>query len=184
MVGKAKYTLGYNGALQALGPGRHRTHPAPGTLPRSGFLSTIQGLARAPLSEPPTMQTKHARQLAYASTLLTPVALMAITAVRWRTGPCAASAHASVWALMAFAALLAASKNPYRAIAACIMYLPVGYMLTTEPCTAARSQGAGGLIYLLSPLFALWVLIGAFIGGWLLRVVLGLSPETPQQKIE
>jgi hypothetical protein len=135
------------------------------------------------MSELPTMQTRHARQLAYASTLLTPVALMAITAVRWRTGPCAASAHASVWALMAFAALLATSKNPYRAMAACIMYLPVGYIFTTEPCTAARSQGAGGLIYLLSPLFVLWVLIGAFIGGWLLRVVLGLSPETPQQKL-
>lgn len=126
------------------------------------------------------MNTKHARQLAYASILLTPVTLMAVTALRWRTGPCAASAHASVWALMAFSALLTASKNPYRAIAACIMYLPVGYVFATEPCTAARSQGAGGLIYLLSPLFVLWILAGSFIGGWLLRVLFGLSPKAPQ----
>lgn len=70
--------------------------------------------------------------------------------------------------------LLIISKNPYRAIAACLAYLPVGYVFATEPCTAPRSQGAGGLIYLLAPVFVSFVVLGAFIGGFFLRQVFGL----------
>lgn len=121
------------------------------------------------------MHIKQARLLAVASIALTPIVLMALTAYRWRTGSCAGNVHDSVWLLMLFAASLVMTKNPYSAIAACMTYLPVGYIFSTEPCTAPQSQGAGGLIYLLSPLFLGFVLIGTFIGGWLLRLMLGIS---------
>jgi hypothetical protein len=120
------------------------------------------------------MNIKTARNFATASILLTPIILMAVTAYRWRTGPCAGSAHGSVWILMLFAASLVMTKNPYSAIAACLAYLPVGYIFTTEPCTAPRSQGAGGLFYIMAPLFIGFILIATIIGGWILRLILGL----------
>lgn len=123
------------------------------------------------------MNIKNARRLAAASILLTPIVLMAVTAYRWRTGSCAGDVHGSVWILMLFAASLVMTKNPYSAIAACLAYLPVGYIFSTEPCTAPRSQGAGGLIYLMAPLFIGFVLFGTVIGGWILRLVFGISHE-------
>jgi hypothetical protein len=125
------------------------------------------------------MNIKTARRLATASILLTPIVLMAVTAYRWRTGQCAGSAHGSVWILMLFAASLVMTKNPYSAIAACLAYLPVGYIFTTEPCTAPRSQGAGGLFYIMAPLFIVFILIATMIGGWILRLVFGISNEAP-----
>ena len=125
------------------------------------------------------MNIKNARRLATASILLTPIVLMAVTAYRWRTSSCAGDVHGSVWILMLFAASLVMTKNPYSAIAACLAYLPVGYIFSTEPCTAPRSQGAGGLIYLMAPLFIGFVLFGTVIGGWILRLVFGISQETP-----
>ncbi len=132
------------------------------------------------------MNIKTARRLAAASIVLTPIVLMAVTAYRWRTGPCAGAVHGSVWILMLFAASLVMTKNPYSAIAACLAYLPVGYIFTTEPCTAPRSQGAGGLIYLLIPLFIGFILIGTFVGGWILRLVFGIriSPPLPSTSEE
>ena len=124
------------------------------------------------------MNIKNARRLAAASILLTPIVLMAVTAYRWRTGSCAGDVHGSVWILMLFAASLVMTKNPYSAIAACLAYLPVGYIFSTEPCTAPRSQGAGGLIYLMAPLFIGFVLFGTVIGGWILRLVFGISHES------
>ncbi len=125
------------------------------------------------------MKINNIRRLATASILLTPIVLMAVTAYRWRTGSCAGNVHGSVWLLMVFAASLVMSKNPYSAIAACLAYLPVGYIFSTEPCTAPRSQGAGGLIYLMAPLFIGFVLFGTVIGGWILRLVFGISHEAP-----
>ena len=125
------------------------------------------------------MNIKNARRLAAASILLTPIVLMAVTAYRWRTSSCAGDVHGSVWILMLFAASLVMTKNPYSAIAACLAYLPVGYIFSTEPCTAPRSQGAGGLIYLMAPLFIGFVLFGTVIGGWILRLVFGISHEAP-----
>ena len=125
------------------------------------------------------MNIKNARRLAAASILLTPIVLMAVTAYRWCTSSCAGDVHGSVWILMLFAASLVMTKNPYSAIAACLAYLPVGYIFSTEPCTAPRSQGAGGLIYLMAPLFIGFVLFGTVIGGWILRLVFGISHETP-----
>ena len=123
------------------------------------------------------MNIKNARRLAAASILLTPIVLMAVTAYRWRTGSCAGDVHGSVWILMLFAASLVMTKNPYSAIAACLAYLPVGYIFSTEPCSAPRSQGAGGLIYLMAPLFIGFVLFGTVIGGWILRLVFGISND-------
>lgn len=125
------------------------------------------------------MNIKNARRLATASILLTPIVLMAVTAYRWRTSLCAGDVHGSVWILMLFAASLVMTKKPYSAIAACLAYLPVGYIFSTEPCSAPRSQGAGGLIYLMAPLFIGFVLFGTMIGGWILRLVLGISHEAP-----
>ncbi|MFZ6799066.1 hypothetical protein [Undibacterium sp. Di24W] len=125
------------------------------------------------------MNIKTARRLAAASIILTPIVLMAVTAYRWRTGSCAGNVHGSVWILMLFAASLVMTKNPYSAIAACLAYLPVGYIFSTEPCTAPRSQGAGGLIYLLIPLFVGFILTGTFIGGWILRLVFKISLSAP-----
>jgi len=125
------------------------------------------------------MNLKNARRLAAATILLTPIILMAVTAYRWRTGSCAGSAHGSVWILMLFAASLVMTKNPYSAIAACLAYLPVGYIFSTEPCTAPRSQGAGGLIYIMAPLFIGFILIGTFVGGWMLRLLFGISNKAP-----
>lgn len=84
--------------------------------------------------------------------------------------------------LMIFAVFLATTENPYRAIAACFMYLPIGYIFTTEPCTSARSQGAGGLIYLISPLFVLFILCGTFIGGWVLRLIFGITGQSTENR--
>lgn len=125
------------------------------------------------------MNIKTARRFAAASILLTPIVLMAITAYRWRTGSCAGNVHGSVWILMLFAASLVMTKNPYSAIAACLAYLPVGYIFSTEPCTAPRSQGAGGLIYIMAPLFIGFILIATIIGGWILRLVFRISFNTP-----
>jgi hypothetical protein len=116
--------------------------------------------------------------VALTSIILTPIALMLVTSFRWGTGSCAGTAHGSVFVLMIFAAYLATTKNPYRAIAACLIYLPIGYIFTTEPCTASRSQGAGGLIYLISPLFVLFIFFGSFIGGWILRLIFGLANQS------
>ena len=125
------------------------------------------------------MNLKTARRLAAASILLTPIVLMAVTAYRWRTGPCAGKVHGSVWILMLFAASLVMTKNPHSAIAACLAYLPVGYIFSTEACTAPRSQGAGGLFYIMAPLFIGFVLFGTVIGGWILRLVFGISHDAP-----
>nr|WP_315486476.1 hypothetical protein [uncultured Undibacterium sp.] len=125
------------------------------------------------------MNIKNARRLAAATILLTPIILMAVTAYRWRTGSCAGNVHGSVWILMLFAASLVMTKNPYSAIAACLAYLPVGYIFSTEPCTAPRSQGAGGLIYIMAPLFIGFILIATIIGGWILRLMFGISDKAP-----
>jgi hypothetical protein len=124
------------------------------------------------------MKIKTVRIAALACIALTPIALLLVTAFRWQTGACAGTAHGSVFVLMIFAAYLATTKNPYRAIAACLIYLPIGYIFTTEPCTAARSQGAGGLIYLTSPLFVLFIFFGSFVGGWIWNTVFGLTNES------
>ena len=104
---------------------------------------------------------------------------MAVTAYRWRTGSCAGNVHGSVWILMLFAASLGMTKNPYSAIAACLAYLPVGYIFSTEPCAAPRSQGAGGLIYIIAPLFIAFILIGTVVGGWILRLLFKNSFNAP-----
>ena len=130
------------------------------------------------------MRKNRERFFAFASILFTPVVLMTVIAYRWRAGSCVGTVHESIWFFMIFAAYLATTINPYRAIAACLIYLPIGYFFTTEPCAAPRSQGAGGLIYLMSPIFILFILFGSIFGGWILRALVNMKRKLTVQPDE
>lgn len=128
------------------------------------------------------MRVDRARVWATLVVIATPLIGAALIEYRWQ-GNCRHYVHGSYSIFAVLAVLLILSKNPFRAIAACLAYLPVGYILATEPCTAARSQGAGGLIYLLSPLFAGFVVFWAFVGGYVLRRLFGLEVP-PEVQVE
>jgi len=127
------------------------------------------------------MLVDRARVWAALIVLATPLLRSAVIEYRWQ-GNCRYYVHENFWILIfvVFAVILIFTKNPFRSIAACLAYLPVGYIFATEPCTAPRSQGAGGLIYLLSPLFACFVVFWAFVGGYFLGLLFGL--EAPQER--
>ena len=125
------------------------------------------------------MLVDRARVWAALIVFATPLLVSAVIEYRWQ-GNCRHYLHESFTVFVVFAVILIFSKNPFRSIAACLAYLPVGYIFATEPCTAPRSQGAGGLIYLLSPLFACFVVFWAFVGGYFLRLLFGL--EAPQER--
>lgn len=122
----------------------------------------------------PGMSLQRARFIALLVVLLTPFVGAAVIEYRWQ-GHCRYYVHESFWLFAIFAVALVATRNPLRAIAGCLCYLPVGYIFAVEPCTAPRSQGAGGLIYVISPMFVGFVVVGAFVGGFLLRHLFGLK---------
>ncbi|MBK8285071.1 MAG: hypothetical protein IPK97_09390 [Ahniella sp.] len=89
--------------------------------------------------------------------------------IYWRHGPsCAQAGQDSIALLIPFALLLASLKNPWRAVAACLAYLPIGYALSVEPCLPAHAQGAGGLLYVIWPAFVVWVAGVSWLGGAIL----------------
>lgn len=121
------------------------------------------------------MKIDKVRTIAFVSIALTPFVLMGLVFYRWRIGSCVGTVHDSIWLLMIFAALIATTKNPYRAIAACLMYIPIGYIFTTYPCTHSRNAS---LIFVIWPIFPIFILLATFIGGWLLRLIFGLTSHS------
>ena len=104
-------------------------------------------------SSPATLSLDRTRAIAVLSIFLTPILLPAIVGLR-HGAACAQGGEESLALLIPFALLLASTANPWRAVAACLAYLPVGYALMIEPCSPVRSQGSGGLLHVLWPVLA------------------------------
>ena len=94
----------------------------------------------------------------------TPLMLALLTWYRWRSGYCAGAVHWSVWIVMAGARLFIRSGVPWFAVAACVAYVPVGYLFATDPCRMARSHQFP--IEWLSPFFLVFYLaVTGILGG-------------------
>lgn len=86
------------------------------------------------------------------------------------------------WTVLAVAVVAGRSRFPLMALLVCLLWAPVHYALVTEPCTPPRSQGAGGLIYLLTVVALPVVLAGGLMAGRLLHWLLSFFPSHPDSR--
>ena len=120
------------------------------------------------------------RVAALASTFIAPALVCAATAWRLSGTDCAGHVDSTAWLLAAAGFALAASANPYRAFAASLTWLPLGYNLSVVPC--------GMVPVKTSPLFmlgwlmlAIYLVLATLIGGALLRLIVHSFTATPQR---
>jgi hypothetical protein len=98
--------------------------------------------------------------------------LSAMTLPRW-VGHCAASYPEPItsFLVLVFGILMAFSRFPLTTLFVCILWTPIHYIIAIEPCAPARSQGAGGLIYILAYAAVPVVLACSFLLGSLIHYI-------------
>ena len=96
----------------------------------------------------------------------------AITLPRW-VEHCTASYPEPItsFIVVVFGILMAFSRFPLTTLFVCILWTPIHYIIAIEPCAPARSQGAGGLIYILAYAAVPVVLACSFLLGSLIHYI-------------
>jgi len=77
----------------------------------------------------------------------------------------------TTYVIVGFSVLMVFSRRPLITLFICLLWAPIYYAVATEPCTPPRSQGAGGLLYLLVYVAVPIILGVSFLFGALAHLV-------------